>query len=430
MSWDNIAHRRLGTTQTLNPQALKRDIDEKVRTLKPESTPLITLLGDTWKGMGKKPKSKKIEVMQHYAFDHVEEVSAATFWTSGTYQEFARLRLPQKTRPKSSGTMYYSPQDMFALPNGQMAMVWVTPDACMVVNGSEYALTTTETGSASTTRTNPGYIVVRNVRQAPLISFTAGSYIRYLGRTVYEGQPFSATSKQESFIFKSNYVERKECVLEMTDDQIAFSDMHGWINNLSKQQEITLDNFHQEIEYLMWFGVKSLRYDQTNQPMHTMDGVIPQIRTNVQLYNPFSTEDPEKMIDTFILDMASRHGPKIKTMHCGSGLLNLINNSFRDMRRSDVSTKSFTPGLDITTIHWMGFTLKLVRNEIFRQGTPQAYWGCVIDENEAEPRININFETKDLRQPRDRIFQWGCEWQGSLALHREEHNALIRTYAG
>lgn len=426
--WINVVNKGTGSTVRVNPMILKRDIDEKVRTLEPEATPLLTLLGNVWKGMGKPPESKKIETLQHYAFDHIEEVSYVLLGT-GSYKEFVLVKIPQKTRPKSGSTMFYSPQDMFTLPTGQQAMVWCTPDACYKVNGAEYALDTTTTGSASTTRTNPGYLVLRNVQPSPIISFTAGSYMRYVGYSIWEGQPFAATSKEETFIFRSNYVETMEAVLEMTNDQIRYAKTYGWINNLSKQQELTLKRFRKEVEYKHWFGVKSLRLDQDNRPFHTMDGIIPQIRTNVTMYNPFDTVDFENFLSLTMNEQGFRWGPNVKTGHCGMRFLHNFNVAFKEFRRSDLSEKNPKPGLNIDTYHWMGNTLKLVRNEVFRQGTPQENWCCIIDPNESEPRVAIDFESKDIAGPRDRVKQMGWTWQGSIAMNREEHSSIIRTYA-
>lgn len=426
MAYDNRNRPGVRTTQTVNPQTIVPDIDERIRTLAPESTPLIWL-GEKL-GKGGAPKSKKVQVMQYYEFDHVDTVTAVTMGTASEVR-FMRLTMAQISRPTTNGTMYYYPQDKFWIPEtGQTVEVVITPDAAMVVNGSEITLTGGLTGN-TTTRTAGSDIVVRVVDQVPAITWTGGD-IFFMGRSISESQDIEAQSAQRDVMFDCNYVEHKEAVYICTEDQTKFIQQYGKLNDLTWQQEQMIKEFKKSVEYSAFFGERAVNYDQNNRPTFHMRGLIPTIRTNVTVYNPDYTDDFEQMVSSFMLEQAFRYntdGVNSKIAFCGARFLHNFNLAFREYRRSDISKNMQTPGLDIHSYHWMGNTLHLVRNDVFRQGTALENWCAVVEPSEAEWRVAKNFESRTFDVAYERLHKLMVEWQGTIAWHCEEKHALLRT---
>jgi hypothetical protein len=427
MKYNNLGRPGIRTTVTTNPQAIQRDIDEKVRSLEPEATPLITMSRII--GTGAAPKSKKMEVMQHYAFDHYDEATSVTMGASGDSEtRYCRLTLAQRSRPSVNGTMFYSPQDTFYLPTGQNAMVVMTPDAALKENGSEITLTTTISGN-STTRSLAGTIVVRNIEPAPLISFTSGTVV-YMGRTIYEGQEIEGISKQEDVVFDYNYVETMEEVLTLTKDQTRFVKTYGSLNDLTFQQEQTLKRFKKSVHYKLWFGERAVDLKQKNSPRHHTRGIINSIRSNVTIYDPTQTDDFERLVSNFMGEQAFRHNPNgnRKVGYCGVKFLDNFDRSFREYRRSELNDKNPYPGFHVQKYDWQGCTLTLVRDETFRQGTSRQNWCVVVDPLESQLCVVTDFKSgqwANNNDPRKLKYYW--EWCGGIRHHREETSAILRT---
>lgn len=427
MAYLNNARRGIRTTQTSNPQSQLPDIDTKIRTLRPEAMPMISLLEKI--GKGPAPKQKKVQVTKHYAIDCHDIVTAVT---AGTAAEsgYARLTVAQISRPQVGNNMLYYPQDKFYLyATGQIVEVVMTPDAAYQVSGSDITLTTGLTGN-TTTRSAAGTVVVRVVEQVNFISPSGGTTdFLWLGRTIWESQNIEAQPLQQDVIYDYNFVEHKEMVIEMTEDQQNFFNSQHTINDWTFQQTEAITTFKQQINYNSFFGERAVRYDQPNRPTNHMRGLLNAIRSNVTIYDPNTVTDYENMISEFMYTQAFKYnnGARRKMAFAGPRFIHNFNKAFREFRRSDINVAKQTPGLDITSYTWMGFTLDLVRNEVFRLGTPHQDWCVVIDPAQAEYRVKKNFESRPYELENERVKKLMVEWQGTIAWHLEEHHALLRT---
>lgn len=425
MKWNNLARRGVRTTQTVNPQTLVKDVDDRVRSLDPEATPLLSI--NEIIGTGPVPKSRKMEVMQHYTFDNWDSVSEVTVGTSAEVR-YARLTLEQKSRPSVNGSMFYYPQDTFYIvATGQNVVTVMTPDAAYKVNGSEMTLTAGLTGN-TTTRTAANTIVVMNIEQSQIISFSSSDVI-YTGRTIWESQPIEAQSTQEDVVFDCNYVEHLECVLELSGDQKKFVQQYGKLNDLNFQQTEKIKAFKKQIHYKLWFGERSMEMSQNNRPTYYTRGILKSIKTNVTVYDPTQTDDFERLVSNFMEEQAFRHTPngRNKVAYCGVKFLSNFDRAFREYRRSDLSDKNPTPGFHVNKYFWQGCTLSLIRDETFRQGTPMQNWCVVVDPLESQLCVETNFKSRRYELPTDRDLKWMWEWVGGIRHHREETSAILRT---
>lgn len=428
MAYNNTARRGVRTTQTVDPmsQALP-ELSAQIRTLSPEAMPIISVLEKI--GKGPAPKTKKVEVRKHYGFDHLDFISAVTVGTAAETR-FANITVDQSSRPQTRGSMFYRPQDkIYIMATQQVVEVVMTEDAAYQVNGADISLTTGLTGNTAT-RSAPGTIVVRVVQPVNFTSFTT-SHMLYLDRTIWESQTVGAESVQEETVFDYNFVEHKEAVIEVTEDQMNFVQMRGTMNDFSWQQTQMIERFKKSIAYSATFGDRAVNYDQNNRPTYHMRGLIPSIQTNVTVYDPTTTTDFETLVSEFMYKQAFRYnnGLKRKIAFAGGNFMNNFNKAFKEFRRSDFNQSKQTPGLQIESYHWMGYTIDLVRNELFRLDTPQSDWLCVMDPAQAELRVAKNFETWPYggRVIGERNKKLVVEWQGTIAYHLEEHHALLRT---
>lgn len=425
MKYKNLSRPGVRTTQTVNPQAVKRDIDELVRILDPESTPMLTIAD--YMGKGKAPKSKKMEVMQMNTFDPWDETTSTVIGT-GAESRYMRITPLQKSRPTTNNSMYYYPQDqIYVSKTGQNLVVVMTPDACYQKSGADVPLTTGLTGN-TTTRSAAGTIVVMNQDPSPIIDFQTSDFV-FQGRTIWESQPVGGISRQQDVLFDVNYVEHKECILTMTDDQIRYNDMYGTIKDFNMQQKLTLSDFKKAIHYQLVFGERNWDLIEPNRPTIRTRGVVSSIKTNVMLYDPFQTDDFETLVSTFMDEQAFRHNPngRKKIAYCGQKFLSNFSKSFKEYRRSDLSDYKPTPGLQVESYRWNGNSLSLIRDETFRQGTPHENWCMVVDPLESELCVALDFVHRDVTLANQRDKTWMWEWEGGIKHHREESSALLRT---
>lgn len=425
--YNNSTRRGIRTSQTVNPQSVKPHLNEQIRTLRPEATPVI-YLAEKLKSVGK-PKSKKVQVRKYYATDMLDLASSATLGLVADGEtRFARLVIAQPSRPNLSGLIYH-PQDKIYIPaTGQTVEVVMTPTAAYQINGSDMTLTTTITGS-TTTRSLAGTIVVRVVEPVAFVDPGANADIWNMGRTIWESQPIQAVSLQRDLVYDYNYLEHKEAVIEVTQDELDYIEQYGGLKDFDFQKTETISELKEQVDLTCWYGERAVNYDQTNRPTYHTRGILNSIRTNVTVYNPTQAGlDFETLVSDFMYKQAFKHqGAMRKTAWVGAEFLNNFNKAFREFRRSDINVSKQTPGLNITTYDWMGYTLDLVRNERFRLGTPQSHWCCVLDPEQLDVYIGKNYETRPYALPTEREQKIMIEWSGAVVCHLEEHHALLRT---
>lgn len=429
MPYDNRQRPGVRTSSTISPKEVLQDIDETIHILDPYATPLQTF--GNYIGVGKPPKSHKIQVKEYDSFSNYDFCSAVTLGTAGE-ERFARLTLDQITRPTTSGSMYYYPQDKLHIVNtGQTLEVVMNERASMPISSTaDITLSTTLTGDSATRSLN-GTVVVRNIEPYPILSFTTSDVV-FLGRTIYEGQDIEAEPKQRDFIYDSNIVEHKEAVIEMTEDQKYLVHTKGKIPDWDFQQKQNMREFKVDVDYNSMFSERAVDYTIPNKPKRHMRGLINAIKTNVSYYNPSTITDFELMFSNFMYEQAFAYNPNGQTTKlglAGGRFLMDFNMAFRDYRRtSEIDKVGKKIGLDIQSYYIPGGqSINLVRSEALKRQTKLEYWCFVIDPKLMEWRIKKDYNTRDYSLANQRIEKIAIEWQGSIAWHVEQAHSLLRT---
>ncbi len=423
--FDNLTRGGARSSTSIDPRKIKEELDEKVRRLDPEACPL-QLITDKL-SRGPRPKSHKICVQQYDAFDHFDIASNFTAGTSGEAR-YARIRVANRSRVTTGNQMIYYPQDKITIPStNQTVEVMITPLASKVVNGAELSLTTGLTGNTAT-RTAGTDIVVRNIEPQPIIPFT-NTDIVYVGRTIHESQPIEASPIQRDCFYDYNWVEHKEAVVVFTEDQKEWVQTHGSVPDFTFQQREQIMEFKKSVEYSMFFGERAVNFEQAGRPTRHMRGLIPSIQTNVAVYNPDSISDFEVMFGNFLLHQGFRYNPngKRKFAWAGAQFLQKFAMAFRDYRNIAFNKGQYSPGLNVDSYNILGMEILITRNEVFRLGTEMDHWCIIFDPQEAELRPVKTYESRPYALANERDYKWMIEWQGSIAWHREEVNAILRT---
>lgn len=426
MAWQNTTRPGIRTTQTVNPQSVKPQLNEQIRTLRPEAMPVNYLLEKL--GAAGKPKSKKFQVRKYYATDMLDQATNVVLGLTGNGEtRFARLTLANTSRPGIAGMIYFPQDKIYIAATGQMVEVVMTPTAAYQISGADMTLTTALTGN-TTTRSAAGTIVVRVVEPVPYL--THGTTDIWLaGRTIWESQPIQAQSLQRDLVYDYNYLEHKEWVLNFTEDQIDYVEQYGGVKDFTWQQAEQIRESKEQVDITLWFSERSVNYDQPQRPTYHTRGILNAINTNVSVYDPAAAGlDFETMVSDFMYRQAFRYqGASRKWAFAGVEFLNNFNRAFREYRRSDLNVSKQTPGLNIETYTWMGMTIDFIRNERFRMGTPMSHWCCVIDPEQIDIHVAKNFDTRPYELPTEREKKNMYEWSGGIAFHLEEHHALLRT---
>ena len=429
--YDHLGRTGLRSSTSIDPKNVLEDIDTRIRNLDPNATPLLSLSSVISKG--KTPKSHKIQVVEYHSRDQMDYCSTVVLGTAG-YERFALMTLDQPSRPTMSTAMYYFVQDkMFIQATDQVVEVVMTPTSAIKQNGSELQLPVALTGSAVTNRTAPGTVVVRNTEARPMRTF-AQSDIVFLGRTIHESQVIEAMSRQRDYLYDCNFVEHKEAVLDMTEDQKKLVTTKVGIPDWNFQQQETFKEFKQDVEQTLWWGERSVDLTEEGRPKRHMRGMHHSIRTNVAAYNPMSITDYEEMFGNFMYDQAFRYNPNgiSKMCYAGGRFLFNFNKAFREYRRTsslDPSSVGKIAGMNIDSYMIPGgFKLGIVRNETLKQNTAFENWAYVIDPACLELRVVKDFNSRLYALDNERDVKIMIEWQGTMAHHTEQSHALLRTY--
>jgi hypothetical protein len=409
-----------------------KDISYSIKTLSPEATPIISIANKF--GKGPAPIGKKIWVVQEHLFDDVDYCSIVTFCedtANVNWNRYAVLTLDQASRPDVNDTMYYSPQDtLYIEATGQVVEVVATPTASIRTGLGPTDFWSFDNsliggaGGTSTNRTNPGTVLVRNTEPY-------SSTIVFMGRTIFESQDIEATPKQRDYIWDCNYVEHKEAVIEMTEDQAKLVRVHHKVPDWSHQQKRMIEEFKKEIERKTVFGIKEFDGTIAARPKYFMGGILDMLKTNIAFYdkNLEAGTAFETMIQWFMYEQAFRHNPggNEKIALCGGKFLMKFNQSFAQYRRTTSLKVSGDVGFNIDAYDFMGNTLGMVRYEGFRQGTPMENWCLVIDPGLMEWRIKKEFVTRPYDLPTERMEKLMVEWQGTIGYQLEQAHAILKT---
>jgi hypothetical protein len=433
-SYHNLNRPGTRTSTTIDPKNVAEDVNYRIMTLDPNATPLIWI-GDKI-GTGKAPVNHKIVVQQYHSFDNFDYCSA-TIMGGGAEARFARLTMDQVSRPDVSTFMYYYPQDkLYIVSTGQTVEVVMNPyDSIPYGTGTTkwaFDAGSTLIAGGSTTRSAAGTIIVRNIEPYPLKPFSTSDVI-YLGRSIYESQKIEATSKQRDYVYDCNFVEHKEEVLIMTEDQKKWLKTKNGIPDWTFQQKEMMKEFKMGVEFNAMFSEREVDYSIVDRPKRHMRGLMNAIRTNVAYYNPATIVDFESMYSNFLYEQAFRYNPNgyKKLAICGGRFLYDFNIAFREYRQ----TVGISPGqvgketgLDISSyVLPGGHRVELTRSEVLRMNTPLEHWCFVVDPSLMEWRIVKNFATRYYQNNDERDEKVMVEWQGSIAWHLEQAHSLLRT---
>ena len=430
MPYRNSTRPGITSSTSINPKQIMEDISDDIRVLDPESTPILSF-GELF-STGAAPKSHKVQTVQQHSFDHFDFASNCVLGTGG-FERFGRITLTQPSRPDVAGIMFYQPQDMlFIVATGQHVEVVMNPTTQMAMSldgTNRLQLPTTLTGNTATTSA-ANTVVVRTVSpNIPLLPIPArGSDVIYMGRTIYESQRMEATPHRSDFLYDCNFVEHKDASVVMTEDQAKWVKTLGKKPEFNRLQEEEVKIFKKSIEYDFVFGERSVDMSMPDRPRRTMRGLYNAIQSNVTVYNPQSVTDFRKMFMNFCLNSGFKYNPngKQKVLYCGQQFLTNFNEAFIQYIRTNGKDKSF--GLQMNAYDLPdGTTVKLTTSEILRSGTPLENWCFVIDPKEAEHKIVKNFNTRMYANNNERDVKLAIEWQGTIAWHREQSHALLRT---
>ena len=430
----NIIKPGISSSTTRNPKALVEDISEDIRVLRPGATPLLTL--SQYLPKGKEPVSHKVQTVQYYSFNHRDYSPTCIPGSvvADQWKRFGKIKLNQPSRPDVQDTMFYQPQDkLFIGATGQTVEVVMTPTGSITMsvnNQTTFVADPAFTGATATT-CEPGFVIVRPLKGEPFKRYTTSDVI-YLGRTIYESQSIEATPYNRDVVYDCNFVEHKEAVVVMTEDQKNLVKNKIGKPEWDWEQQETMQDFKMSIENNLMFSDRAVDMTIDGRPKRHMMGLYHAIRSNVSVYNPFSTTNFEKLLSNFCFDQAFSYNPNgnRKIAICGARFLYDFNQQFNQFRRLDGTNPSDKKvGLDLDTyVLPGGFELKLIRSdEMLPRNTKFEHWAFVIDPKEMELRIKKNFLTKLYASPNERLLKLAIEWQGTIAWHREESMAVLKT---
>lgn len=436
----NLNRPGMRTTATIDPRAVEQDIAYSIRQLSPHAAPLYSLLDKL--SRGKEPKSLKIWVAQEHLFDDVDYVSNVKLGSSVNpkYSRFALLTVDQISRPDVRDIMYYQPQDMLHIDKtGQEVEVWANPNSSIRIGlGAtdfftfDAALVGGAPGQQINT-TPPGTILVRNVEPYPIKPFSS-SYIIYHGRTIFESQDIEAVPTQRDIIYDCNFVEHKETLIQITEEQKDIIQTKFKTPDWTFNQRRDLEEFKQEIERTLLFQARSVDTTIPERPKYTMNGILNSIKTNVAYYDENIEAGPEfeKMIQWFIMEHAFRYNPAgtNKLFLMGIKALVKFNQSFANYRRSKDLAISGKVGFNISGYDFLGYTVGIVPFEAFDRRTNMANWILVIDPALIELRIIKDFNNRLIVPGNNNFIRYTSlmtEWMGTIAFQYEQAHALLRT---
>jgi hypothetical protein len=432
MPYNNLNRPGERTSTTIDPRIVEEDVDSRIHQLEPNATPLQTLSGLI--GRGKSPQTHKVIVRQEFLFDNYDFCSAATIGT-GNDVRFARLTLDQPSRPLTSQFMYYEPQDKFYIVNtGQTVEVVMTEtDSISINKGVKFSTPNTGLTGGTTSTTLAGTVLVRAINAEPIKNFT-NSWVIYLGRTIYESQNIEAMSRIRDLVYDCNFVEHKEAVFIMTEDQKKWVKTKLSVPDWDRQQTATMKEFKVTVDYNALFSERWIDETIPTRPKRHMNGLYHTIKTNIAVYDPYSLTDFENMFSNFLFQQAFRYNPNdrySKLGICGGRFLFNFNKAFREFRRTDSigPTKiGKEAGLDLETYVLPGqHKVNLIRSEALRMDTPMEHWCFVIDPALMEWRIVTDYKSKYYQNNDERDHKIMMEWQGTIAWHLEQSHALLKT---
>jgi hypothetical protein len=422
------------SSTTPSPRSIVEDFEKSIHRLSPDAFPFQSL--KTIFGSGPAPTGFKVTTTQLHDYDHFDSCASATMGTIGNNEtRYARFAPLQISRPETNGqVLAYDVQDILHIvETGQTVEVVVTPgDAVTLKSGSSITLSTALTGN-TTTRTNTGSIVVRNVEDAPLIAFTTGSDIINMGKTLYESQDKGTTSYYNDPIYDCNFLEHKEATLVFTEEQKNMIKTRWAQGDWDLQTESTVKRHKGNVERAFIWGERSFEGDRP-RARRTMRGLFNAIQSNIAYYNPDSILDYEIfMRDAAVQQLFRYNGDRAtnkKFLLCGDVFAANFSYAFKDYRREvTLNSPNATVSLNLSKYKILDkYELVVMPHSMLRTGTKLENWAFVIDPSVCQFRIRKDHKTEtNFANPDERVIKFLIEWQGTMSWNLEQNLGLLRT---
>ena len=422
------------STVTQSPRNIKQDLAKTIRELDPVGTPFLTLMN--YIGKGERPMNMKVEVAQYHKFDPFDEVTAVTMGLSGDSElRFARITPAQLSRPEINSIFYQTQDKLYIKETGQMVEVVMTPTASYHLGNNNFISLSTNVTGNTTTRSQEGTIVVRNIEQAPLKTIPLAATLTYTSRTIYESQKIEALPTQTDYIYDYNFVEHKEAVIQFTEDQYRYMQTEQGGPDFNLQQRDAISRLKQGVEYACLMGERAINFDVPGRPTRHMRGFLNAVKTNKAYYNPATTQDYEELVINFLYEQAYRYQGTGQSMRdkvglCGGKFGIDFAKAFKDYRRtSDLNPGKIgkETGLDIDTYSFQGRKLLMQETQLLRQNTDYENWLMVLAPEYSKLRTLKDFDSRFYELDDERDVKFMIEWKGTVCWELEHMHALLRT---
>lgn len=423
--------------QDINPMDIVIDVDSVLsRAPKAESafTELIKVMQKGAKNVS--ATQDKIWMRQQYDSDTYDDITNVVLGTSGNNEtRFANLAVACRNVLSPAGNFFYKVGEDVYLSNGQTGIIVATPDA---IHPSIGTLTTDLTLN-STTRTAAGTIVVMNVEKAPFAAFPHGTTggLHWGGKTVGEGESVSASPIQQDVLYDMNLVETFETTLEVTREELHHVKSRGAGTTGAVGADYKFQNEHMAYRILkqrdlrLFFGNRT--YDSLgNRKVARMGGLNYFVRSNVMLWNPWTTTDIEKVFNTWMLEHLFRYNPgkPEKVVFIGQRLHAKWQEQYRDMRRIDArqSGPLQAMGIEFDTYKFSGNTIRLIPYQNFGLGTAWEWWAFGVDLPSLSYYERFGPTEIDYTLPGERMKKVALEMACTMAVRNEMAHAILRPY--
>lgn len=432
--FNNRLGKGVRSSTTASPRSIVEDFEKYIHKLSPDAFPFQTLR--TVFGKGPSPKGFKITTTQLHEYDHFDSCTSATMGTAGNQElRYARFAPQQLSRPDTRGqVLAYDLQDnLFIVETGQTVEVVTTPGGTVTLkSGASLQLTTALTGDTATTSA-AGSIVVRNVEDAPLVSFAGGATIINMGRTLEESQDKGLTSYYEDPIYDCNFLEHKEATLIFTEEQKNLIQTRWAKGDWDLQTEATTNRHKRNVEHTILWGERAFEGDR-EYPIRKMRGLYNAIQSNVAYFDPNQILDWEQFLIEHSIHQAFRYnGERAKNKKfviCGDAIAAKLSYAFKDYRRlTELKSPNLDVSLNLDTFSVLGkYELVIMKHSMFRTGTNLQNWMFIIDPTVCEMRVRKDHTVEtNFANKNERKIKFLIEWQGTMAWNLEQNMSLLRT---
>lgn len=429
---DVLLRQGMRISTSIDPLQVVWDVSNKVRKISPDQVPFQSM--DTYFVKGPAPQGEKVTTQLEWEFDPHDQCLSCVVGstTSPNYKRYALIRPAQSSRQTTASSMFYAVKDKIMSPETGQSFVVVMTDtgAYAPPGGSAITLPTDLTGN-TTSRTNPGFIVVENIKPEPIIAIPAGGQIFYGGRTAHESADYGGTPRIADIFYDCNFVETQEQTFSVSRDVLDLVKTRGPESVWQRDWDYNVNIAKQGWEFTSLWGQGEVWMDG-NRPTRFTRGLFPSIKTNVFYYNPTTVTDFEFLVQEWMVRSAFRYNPNgtqsPKMVFAGKAWSARFERSFGWMRRTDLSNRKITPaGLAVTEYTFSTYTIRLMDFSPFRIDGRLQNWAVAVDPLEVEIRNKFDWRMKDISLSTQRDRTMAIEKQGCYVFHREQSHSVMMT---